>query len=108
MKRVLAAVTAICFLSSQAAFAAGSMSNVSQDISLQRAEINTNGGSSGGSAKIMGGLIGSVEKESGSVTMGKISNKGGEMKNVNQKINADKAKINANGASITIGEITNE
>jgi len=107
MKILAVACVAVSLLAPSAVFAAGTMSNINQDISLQGAEVTSNGASSGGSVSAFHDIV-KFEKDPGTITIGKIANDGGKMESVSQKINADKAKITSNGAGITIGEITNK
>lgn len=107
MKR-LAFLFIAALLISAPAFAAGSMSNVGQDVDVSGANITSNPASMGVSSGFgIKGVSIDAEKTPGDISIGKISNKGQKMENVRQKVKASGSTISSNGAGISIGDISN-
>lgn len=112
MKRI-PVLFAAAMLCAAPAFAAGQMESVTQTIELHHAQItsspSSSGAGGGGSLGYKGfSASGGGGKQAGEITVGRISNDGGSMKNVTQTIKGNHANINSQGAAISIGEIENK
>lgn len=96
MKWTVAAGLVALLLLPQAVSAAGTMNNVTQDINVGGAQITITRSATGGEKIALFGMA-KDEKKSGHVTIGKIANEGGHVRNVNQDLNLRNAKISADG-----------
>lgn len=108
MKKLSFALALTVALIAGQAYAAGTMSNVSQNINIEDATIVAKPKSAGGNGHAGWGQAGGSGglEYGGGVTIGNIENKG-NMSNVSQKIHAKGAQIHGEGASVTIGNIKN-
>ncbi len=116
MKKTIVLFAALMLLASSA-FAAGKLSNITQEIDIENADIRASGGtgvnvsaSGGGGTALAGGqgAVGvGVNTAAGSVVIGNIAAaNGAEMDNVSQTIKAKGVKIDADGGSVSVGTIS--
>jgi len=98
----LAALLAFVFLFAQGANAAGTMSNVHQEIDVGGAQISSSPSSSlAADVKTFGSA--KIARKPG-LTIGKLANEGGHVSGINQELNFRNTRINADGG-VNVGQM---